>query len=97
MPRLPATASIEPSGEYVISFTLPLPKRALAPSGKLSCVYGSYCAKQGRILRLEIMSSVKIKKSFVCIFMDACLLYWLSVVRKTGYQFSVFSYQLRGY
>jgi hypothetical protein len=34
-----ATAKRSPSGEYAISRTEPLPRRAFAPSGKLNCVW----------------------------------------------------------
>ena len=82
IPILPATASNEPSGEYVISFIRPLPRRALAPSGKLNWVCAAYCAKQGRMLRLETIKTVNVnvKRNVLFIFMDFCLLYGLSVV-----------------
>ena len=79
IPMSPATASIEPSGEYAIRVILPFPRRALAPSGRLNCVCAAYCAKHGRILRLETISRVKIKNSLIFIFMNLCLLWWLSV------------------
>ena len=82
IPMLLPTASRLPSGEYAISLIVPLPRRALAPSGKCHC--GESWALLVVMFRVNTRNRTIRKEIKVLIFMGILILSKFSFVSGTG-------------